>query len=61
MGLASPYPEEIYTGLQLSVIRPTTGKIVRLHQTLQRELLDVHGPVESIAALQAALDAWREE
>jgi transposase InsO family protein len=39
----------------------TTGKIERLHQTLQRELLDVHEPFESIEALQAALDAWREE
>jgi transposase InsO family protein len=39
----------------------TTGKIERLHQTLQRELLEVHGPFESIEALQAALDAWREE
>ena len=39
----------------------TTGKIERLHQTLQRELLDVHGPYENIEALQAALDAWREE
>jgi transposase InsO family protein len=39
----------------------TTGKIERLHQTLQRELLDVHGPFESIEALQAAMDAWRQE
>ncbi|MBV9095644.1 MAG: IS481 family transposase [Streptosporangiaceae bacterium] len=39
----------------------TTGKIERLHQTLQRELLDVHGPFESIEALQTALDAWRLE
>ena len=39
----------------------TTGKIERLHQTLQRELLDVHGPFENIEALQAALDAWRQE
>ena len=39
----------------------TTGKIERLHQTLQRELLDVHGPFESIEALQAALDAWRQQ
>jgi transposase InsO family protein len=39
----------------------TTGKIERLHQTLQLELLDVHGPFDSIEALQAALDAWREE
>jgi transposase InsO family protein len=38
----------------------TTGKIERLHQTLQRELLDVHGPFEGIEALPAALDAWRE-
>jgi len=39
----------------------TTGKIERLHQTLQREVLDVHGPFVSIEALQAALDAWREQ
>jgi transposase InsO family protein len=39
----------------------TTGKIERLHQTLQRELLDVHGPFDSIVALQAALDAWRQQ
>ena len=39
----------------------TTGKIERLHQTLQRELLEVHGPFESIEALQAALDAWRQQ
>jgi len=39
----------------------TTGKIERLHQTLQHELLDVHGPFDSIEALQAALDTWREE
>jgi transposase InsO family protein len=39
----------------------TTGKIERLHQSLQLELLNVHGPFGSLAALQAALDAWREE
>ena len=39
----------------------TTGKIERLHQSLQDELLDVHGPFASLAVLQAALDAWREE
>jgi transposase InsO family protein len=39
----------------------TTGKIERLHQSLQDELLDVHGPFASLAALQAGLDAWREE
>ena len=37
----------------------TTGKIERLRQTLQRELLDEHGPFGSIGALQAGLDAWR--
>jgi transposase InsO family protein len=37
----------------------TTGKIERLHQTLQLELLDPHGPFERIEALQAALNAWR--
>jgi transposase InsO family protein len=39
----------------------TTGKIERLHQSLQLELLDVHGPFASLQALQAALDAWRQE
>ena len=39
----------------------TTGKIERLHQSLQLELLDVHGPFASLQALQAALDSWREE
>src|SRR6266699_6141379 len=32
----------------------TTGKIERLHQTLQLELLDAHGPFENIEALQPA-------
>ena len=39
----------------------TTGKIERLHQSLQDELLDVHGPFASLAVLQDALDAWRQE
>ena len=39
----------------------TTGKIERLHQSLQNELLNDHGPFQSIEALQAALDAWRQE
>jgi hypothetical protein len=51
-------------GIAARLTRPrsptTTGKIERLHQSLQDELLDVHGPFESLAALQAALDAWRE-
>jgi transposase InsO family protein len=39
----------------------TTGKIERMHQSLQLELLDVHGPFASLQALQTGLDAWREE
>jgi transposase InsO family protein len=39
----------------------TTGKIERLHQTLQLELLNVHEPFESIEDAQAAVDAWRKE
>ena len=52
-------------GITQRLTRPasptTTGKIARLHQSLQIELLNVHGPFESLEALQAALDAWREE
>jgi transposase InsO family protein len=52
-------------GIARRLTRPrsptTTGKIERLHQSLQLELLDVHGPFASLAALQAALDAWRQE
>jgi transposase InsO family protein len=39
----------------------TTGKIERLHQTLQQELLDIHGPFETVRAAQGAVDAWRAE
>jgi hypothetical protein len=39
----------------------TTGKIERLHQTLQHELLTVHPPFETIADGQAAVDAWRQD
>lgn len=52
-------------GITQRLTRPasptTTGKIERLHQSLQLELLDDHGPFESLEALQAALDAWRQE
>jgi transposase InsO family protein len=52
-------------GITQRLTRPasptTTGKIERLHQSLQVELLDVHGPFESLPALQAALDAWRQD
>jgi transposase InsO family protein len=50
-------------GITQRLTRPasptTTGKIERLHQSLQKELLDDHGPFEGIEALQKALDAWR--
>ncbi|MGY4644425.1 transposase InsO family protein [Cellulomonas sp. URHB0016] len=39
----------------------TTGKVERWHQTLQRELLDVHPPFVDVAEAQAAVDAWRVE
>jgi integrase-like protein len=39
----------------------TTSKIEWLHQTLQQELLNVHGPFASIEDAQAAVDAWRKE
>jgi transposase InsO family protein len=52
-------------GITQRLTRPasptTTGKIERLHQSLQNELLNDHGPFETIEALQAALDAWRED
>jgi transposase InsO family protein len=52
-------------GITQRLTRPasptTTGKIERLHQSLQNELLIDHGPFESIEAPQAALDAWRQE
>jgi transposase InsO family protein len=52
-------------GITQRLTRPasptTTGKIERLHQSLQLELLDDHGPFESLQSLQAALDAWRQE
>jgi transposase InsO family protein len=51
-------------GITQRLTRPasptTTGKIERLHQTLQLELLRPHGPFESIDELQAALDGWRQ-
>jgi Integrase core domain len=39
----------------------TTGKVERLHQRLQRELLNVHGPFASIEDAQAAVDTWRKD
>ena len=52
-------------GITQRLTRPrsptTTGKIERLHQTLQQELLNVHGRFASIEDAQAAVDAWRKE
>src|SRR5271163_4385708 len=39
----------------------TVGKIERLHQTRQLELLNVHGPFADIEDAQAAVDAWRKD
>ena len=39
----------------------TTGKIERLHQTLQEECLFVLGPFADIEAAQKAIDIWRQE
>lgn len=36
----------------------TTGKVERFHQTLRRELLDEHGPFDSIEHAQQVLDAF---
>jgi hypothetical protein len=52
-------------GITQRLTRPasptTTGKIERLHQSLQNELLNDHGPFASVEALQASLDAWRQD
>jgi transposase InsO family protein len=40
---------------------PATGKAERWHQTLQTDFLDDAGPFATIAAAQAAVDAWRQE
>jgi len=52
-------------GITQGLTRPrsptTTGKIERLHQTLQLELLKEHEPFASIGEAQAAVDGWRAE
>jgi transposase InsO family protein len=52
-------------GITQQLTRPrsptTTGKIERLHQTLQQELLNVHGPFASIEDARAAVDTWRKQ
>jgi transposase InsO family protein len=39
----------------------TTGKVERFHQTLERELLDAVGVWSDVEAVQAAVDAFRNE
>jgi hypothetical protein len=39
----------------------TTGKIERLQQTRQEELLTTHDPFVTIEQAQAALNAWRQD
>jgi transposase InsO family protein len=48
----------IHTGIRSPT---TTGKVERLHQTIQDELLSDHGPFADIAEAQAAVDEWRHE
>jgi transposase InsO family protein len=52
-------------GIKQRLTRPysptTTGKVERWHQTLQTDFLNDAGPFASIAAAQAAVDAWRAE
>jgi transposase InsO family protein len=65
-----PHPAEAlfericrHNGITQRLTKPrsptTTGKIERWHQTIQVELLDPHGPFDSLEAAQAAVDAWR--
>jgi transposase InsO family protein len=69
---ASPRPAEVLfericreNGITQRLTRPrsptTTGKIERLHQTLQRERLNVCPPFASVEDAQAAVDAWRKD
>jgi hypothetical protein len=68
----APRPAEVlfericrHNGITQRLTKPrsptTTGKIERWHQTIQVELLDPHGPFDSLEAAQAAVDAWRTE
>lgn len=64
-----PFPAEVMfericreNGITHRLTKPrsptTTGKIERFHGTFRRELLEVCGPFESLAAAQAGIDAW---
>jgi transposase InsO family protein len=67
-----PRPAEVlfdricrHNGIEHLLTKPrsptTTGKVERWHQTIQREFLDEQPPFPSLAAAQAAVDAWRVE
>ena len=69
---ARPRPAEVLfericreNGITQRLTKPrsptTTGKIERLHQTLQLELLNVHGQFADVEDAQAAVDAWRKD
>ena len=71
-GFGKPRPAEVMfericreNGITQRLTKPrsptTTGKIERLHQTLQLELLNVHAPFASIEDAQSAVDAWRKD
>jgi transposase InsO family protein len=68
----APRPAEVlsdricrHNGITQRLTKPrsptTTGKIERRHQSIQVELLDPHGPFDSLEAAQTAVDAWRLE
>src|SRR5947209_2571032 len=68
----APRPAEVlfericrHNGITQRLTKPrsptTTGKIERWHRSIQDELLDPHGPFESLEAAQTAVDTWRTE
>jgi transposase InsO family protein len=68
----APRPAEVlfericrHNGITQRLTKPrsptTTGKVERWHQSIQGELLDPHGPFDSLEAAQTAVDAWRIE
>jgi transposase InsO family protein len=68
----APRPAEVlfericrHNGITPRLTKPrsptTTGKIERWHRSIQDELLDPHGPFESLEAAQTAVDTWRTE
>jgi transposase InsO family protein len=68
----APRPAEVlfericrHNGITQRLTKPrsptTTGKVERWHRSIQDELLDPHGPFETLEAAQTAVDAWRME